>query len=61
MALPDRFDEERKRTEATMHRSDIDQEVRELADGIHKVTHEISEEFKKAQDTRPGTPSDPVP
>lgn len=52
MALPNRFDEERKRAEAAMHRSDIDLEVRELADGIHKVTHEISEEFKKAGDTR---------
>jgi hypothetical protein len=61
MVLPDRFDEERKRTEATMHRSDIDQEVRELADGIHKVTHEISGEFKKVKDTRPGSPSDPAP
>lgn len=57
MALPDQIDGERKRTEAAMHKSAIEQEIKELGVDIHRVTHELSEQFKKVQDTR----SEPAP
>ena len=60
MALPDQIDTERKRAEAGMHKSDIDQEIQDLGTGIHRITREISEEFKKVQDAR-SDHSDPVP
>ncbi len=49
--LSDDLGKEMKKVEAERHKSDIDREIKELGAGIHKVTHEISEEFKLVQDS----------
>ena len=59
--LSDDLGKEMKKIEAERHKSDIDRELKELGAGIHKVTHEISEEFKKVQDSFSESSSDPTP
>jgi len=59
--LSDDLGKEMKKVEAERHKSDIDREIKELGAGIHKVTHEISEEFKLGQDSFSDPSSDPAP
>ena len=59
--LSDDLGKEMKKVEAERHKSDIDREIRELGAGIHKVTHEISGEIKKVQDSFSDPSSDPAP
>ena len=59
--LSDDLGKEMKKVEAEGHKSDIDREIQELGAGIHKVTHDISEEFKKVQDSFSESSSDPTP
>jgi len=59
--LSEDLGKEMKNVEAERHKADMNQEVRELGERIHKMTHEISEEFKKVQDAFPDPASDPAP
>lgn len=61
MTLPDGVDEERKKTEAGIHRSDIEEEIQNLGQDIHRISRGITEEFKKVQDARSDSPSEPAP
>jgi|GEM_PF-1409163 len=59
--LSDDLKKEMKTIEAERHKSDIDREIKELGAGIHKMTHEIAEDFKKVQDSFSDPSSDPAP
>jgi len=51
MTLLDDLRTEMKKVEAKIHKAELDKQLSDLGQGIHKVGHEISQEIMDAPDT----------
>ena len=51
MGLMDELGKEMKKAETEIHKADLDRQIRDLGEEIHKAGHELSAEIRKAQDS----------
>ena len=51
MELSDDLGNEVKKTEAVIHKADVDRQIRDIGAEINRTGREISAEIKKAQDS----------
>ena len=51
MEVSEDLGNEVKKTEAAIHKADVDRQIRELGEEINRTGRDISSEIKKAQDS----------